>query len=164
MVGPRTNVEIQIMHVGNITKENTDYWFAILQESEIAINADSNELYRYASHIQNLAADDKAIDVGVCVIIIDSIIGANADAEVIDDVNVILNECLDRCVAHSLYNKQLLGMNFSKKYEDSNALKQSIVQASQSICEKALNEDKNIQGKDIGIEFVTFLANEVLVD
>ena len=152
------------MHVGNITKENTDYWFAMLQESEVAINADTDELYRYASHIHELDADDKAIDVGICVIIIDSIIGAGADSEVIDEVNVILNECLDRCVAHTLYNKQLLGMNFSEEFSDSNALKQGIIQASKSICEKAVNDGKNVQGKEIGLEFVTFLANEVLVD
>ena len=160
----KINIEVDVMHVGYITKENTDYWLAMLQESEVAINANTDELYRYASHIHELEADDKAIDVGICVIIIDSIIGASADAEVTDDVNVILNECLDRCVAHTLYNKQLLGMNFNEEYQDSNALKQSIIKASQTICEKALNEGKNVQGKEIGIEFVTFLANEVLVD
>lgn len=152
------------MHVGNITKENTDYWFAVLQESEVAINADTDELYRYASHIHELDADDKAIDLGICVIIIDSIIGASADAEVLDEVNVILNECIDRCVAHALYNKQLFGMKFDEKFEESNTLKQEIVQACKAICEKALNDSENVKGKEIGIEFVSFLANKVLVD
>ena len=146
-------------NVGMITQPHIDMWNNFLNESEVSIDGDVERLYDYVRYIHTMSPQDKAIDLGNTIIIIDSIQGAMTDLATTGEANRISGECNDRVTAHILYNREIHNLEFINGCEDINVMRPLMIDGAVEIC---ANAGADTQALDIGIKFVEFMADKIL--
>ena len=155
-----------MVNVGFVTNDHVEYFQTMLQESEVSVNGTQEGLSNYMSFIHSLEPKAKGVDLGICVIIIDGLHGARfLDEEGfanLDDVRTIFTEAVERCLAHTLYNKQIHSFDFINGNDDIEILRPNLIQACIDICKIALETGREVKALEVGIKYIEFLGEQIL--
>ena len=145
--------------IGIVTEPHIEMWNNFLNKSDVSIDEDVERLYDYVRYIHTMSPQDKAIDLGNAIMIIDSIQGAMTERATTIEVRRISGECIGRVLAHIIYNREIHNLNFINGCEDVNTVKSVIVDGAVQICAEA-GADTEAEG--VGINFVGFMADKIL--
>ena len=148
-----------MVNVGIVNDSHIEMWNKFLSESEVTIDGDVERLYDYVRYIHTMSPQDKGIDLGNTIIIIDSLQGAMTDLGTFKETERISGECNDRVTAHILYNKEIHNLDFINGCEDSNTLISTMINGAVKVCAEA---GSDTQALNIGIKFVEFMGAEIL--